>query len=35
MSTTPAFSPMPTIRDVFMSSVMWSPKVRRWTLELL
>src|SRR6186997_3076799 len=32
MSTTPAFSPMPTSRCSFMASVVLSPNWRRWFL---
>jgi hypothetical protein len=32
MSTTPAFSPMPTRRCSRISSVVSSPNLRRWTL---
>src|SRR5512143_728950 len=33
MSTTPAFSPIPTIRWVRIASVIFSPNWRRWTLD--
>ena len=33
MSTTPAFSPMPTSRRSRIASVVFSPNWRRWTFE--